>query len=135
MLLRVRKLPGECEIGPMLIEVKVRNRDSNEAFSANFLVDTGSTDSVIPARELKRIGIEPTGKKIYEVATGELQQFDVAYAEVSFLDKALISRVIFGSDTAEPILGATALYSMGIEVDPVNQTLKKVGLSLKYWPE
>ena len=127
MLLRVRKLPGECEIGPIHISVIVRNRDSLETFSANFLVDTDSTDSMVPALELKRIGIEPTFKKMYEVATGELQEFDVAYAEVSFLDQTLTSRVIFGSDNAKPILGATALYSMGIVVDPVNQTLKKVG--------
>jgi len=114
------------------IAVKVRNRDSNETFSANFLVDTGATDSMVPASELKRIGIEPTGKKTYEVATGELQQFDVAYAEISFLDETLTSRVIFGPDNAEPILGVIALESMGVIVDPVNQTLKKVGLSLKY---
>ena len=117
------------------IAVKVRNRDSNETFSANFLVDTGATDSMVPARELKRIGIEPTGKKTYEVATGELQQFDVAYAEVSYRDETLTSRVIFGPDNAEPILGVIALESMGVIVDPVNHTLKKVGLSLKYWPE
>jgi clan AA aspartic protease len=117
------------------IAVKVRNRDSHETFSANFLVDTGATDSMVPACELKRIGIEPTGKKTYEVATGELQQFDVAYAEISFLDETLTSRVIFGPDNAEPILGVIALESMGVIVDPVNHTLKKVGLSLKYWPE
>ena len=117
------------------IAVKVRNRDSNETFSANFLVDTGATDSMVPACELKRIGIEPIGKKTYEVATGELQQFDVAYAEISFLDETLTSRVIFGPDNAEPILGVIALESMGVIVDPVNHTLKKVGLSLKYWPE
>ncbi len=117
------------------VAVKVRNRDSNETFSGNFLVDTGATDSMVPARELKRIGIEPTGKKTYEVATGELQQFDVAYAEISFLDETLTSRVIFGPDNAEPILGVIALESMGVIVDPVNQTLKKVGLKLKYWPE
>jgi clan AA aspartic protease len=114
------------------VAVKVRNRDSTETFSANFLVDTGATDSMVPARELKRIGIEPTGKKTYEVATGELQQFDVAYADISFLDETLTSRVIFGPDDAEPILGVIALESMGVIVDPVNQTLKKLpGLSLK----
>ena len=117
------------------VAVKVRNRDSNETFSGNFLVDTGATDSMVPARELKRIGIEPTGKKTYEVATGELQQFDVAYAEISFLDETLTSRVIFGPNNTEPILGVIALESMGVIVDPVNQTLKKVGLKLKYWPE
>ncbi|HKU74743.1 MAG TPA: clan AA aspartic protease [Pyrinomonadaceae bacterium] len=118
------------------VAVEVRNRDSNETFSANFLVDTGSTDSMVPANELKRIGIEPIGKKTYEVATGELKQFDVAYADVSFLDETLTSRVIFGPDNAEPILGVIALESMGVIVDPVNQTLKKLpGIPLKYWPD
>ena len=118
------------------VAVKVHNRDSKETFSASFLVDTGATDSMVPASELKRIGIEPTGKKTYEVATGELQQFDVAYADITFLDETLTSRVIFGPDDAEPILGVIALESMGVIVDPVNQTLKKLpGLALKYWPE
>ena len=31
-----------------------------------------------------------------------------------------------GSDDAEPLLGVTALESVGIEVDPVNQTLKRM---------
>lgn len=114
------------------VAVKVRNRDSNQIFTAKFLVDTGATDSMVPASELKRIGIKPSGKKTYELASGELEQFDVAYAEVSFLDESIVSRVIFGPDTAEPILGAIALESIGVIVDPVNQTLKKLpGLSLK----
>ena len=34
--------------------------------------------------------------------------------------------VIFGGDDAEPLLGVTALESVGIEVDPVNQRLKRL---------
>ncbi len=114
------------------VAVQVSNRDTNETFSANFLVDTGATDSLIPASELNRIGIIPIGKKTYELASGELEQFDIAYAELSFLDESLTSRVIFGPDNAEPILGAIALESIGVVVDPVNQTLIKLaGLSLK----
>lgn len=35
-------------------------------------------------------------------------------------------RVIFGPDHAEPLLGVTALESVGILVDPANRTLKRV---------
>lgn len=35
-------------------------------------------------------------------------------------------RIIFGPDDAEPLLGATALESVGIMVDPANQTLKRL---------
>ena len=35
-------------------------------------------------------------------------------------------RVIFGPDRAEPLLGVTALESVGILVDPANKTLKRL---------
>lgn len=35
-------------------------------------------------------------------------------------------RVIFGPDDAEPVLGVTALESVGITVDPANRTLKRL---------
>ncbi len=35
-------------------------------------------------------------------------------------------RVIFGPDDVEPILGVTALESVGITVDPANRTLKRL---------
>ncbi len=34
--------------------------------------------------------------------------------------------VIFGEDDIEPILGVTALESVGIEIDPQNQRLKRL---------
>jgi len=36
------------------------------------------------------------------------------------------STVIFGADDAEPILGVTALESVGVEVDPRSQRLKRL---------
>jgi len=35
-------------------------------------------------------------------------------------------RVIFGPGEAEPILGATALESVGITIDPATQMLKRL---------
>lgn len=35
-------------------------------------------------------------------------------------------RVIFGPDGVEPILGVTALESVGITIDPASRTLKRL---------
>ena len=35
-------------------------------------------------------------------------------------------RVIFGPDNAEPLLGVTALESVGILVDPTTRTFKRI---------
>jgi hypothetical protein len=35
-------------------------------------------------------------------------------------------RVIFGPDDCEPLLGVTAVESVGIVIDPINKTLKRL---------
>jgi clan AA aspartic protease len=126
MLLPVTKFPGESKMGLTHVAVQIRNRETTDTFSANFLVDTGATDSMVPACELVRIGIKPNHKKTYELANGELAKFDVAYAVFSFMDETIESRVIFGPDNAEPILCVLALEAIGVVVDPSSQKLKKL---------
>src|SRR5215204_5304955 len=120
------KSKGERKMGLTRIAVKLRNPGSNETFSQRFLVDTGATDSMVSTAVLKRIGIIPTGKRTYELATGELQEFEVGYAELSFMDDTIQTRVIFGPDNTEPILGAIALELAGLVVDPANETLRRL---------
>ncbi len=114
------------------VAVKIRNfgnqepGTTEESFVANFLVDTGATDSMAPGSELKRIGIKPTNKQTYELANGQREDYEVAFVEFSFMDANIISRIIFGPDDIEPILGAIALEYVGIVVDPANQKLKKL---------
>jgi hypothetical protein len=42
------------------------------------------------------------------------------------MDEVTAGRVIFGPDNAEPLLGVTALESVGITIDPASRTLKKL---------
>ncbi len=91
-----------------------------------FLVDTGAIDCMVPGKHLREIGIEPEGKRIYELADGSEVAMDVAVARVEFMGEFVGATVIFGKDDVEPILGVTALESVGIEVDPQNQRLKRL---------
>ena len=114
-------------MGLMHVTVTIRSLGSaNGAFEANFLVDTGATDSLVPAAELKRIGMQPVGSKTYELANGELVEYQFGLAEIGFMDEVTAGRVIFGPDGCEPILGVTALESVGITIDPASRTLRKL---------
>jgi clan AA aspartic protease len=126
MTLKLREPQGERKMGLTHVVVELRSPGSDNTFRANFLVDTGATDSMAPASELTRIGIKPVGAKVYELASGELQEYQVGYAEFSFLDDTNVGRVIFGPDDVEPILGVIALELAGITIDPTHQTLKKL---------
>jgi clan AA aspartic protease len=99
---------------------------ARKQFQAEFLVDTGATDSLAPAKELKKAGIKPRGRMAYELADGKTVEYDFGLAEIEFMGELTSGRVIFGPDHATPILGVTALESVGILVDPANRTLKRM---------
>ena len=50
---------------------------------------------------------------------------DIAPAEVEFMGEIVGATICFGNPGVEPVLGLTALESVGIEVDPVSQRLKR----------
>jgi predicted aspartyl protease len=60
------------------------------------------------------------------LADGTELPLDIAVARVEFMGEIVGATIIFGADDAEPLLGVTALESVGIEVDPQNQRLKRL---------
>jgi clan AA aspartic protease len=127
-----RKPQGERKMGLTHVVVRLFKSDATETYEADFLVDTGAMPSMAPASELKKIGIQPAGKRVYELANGELVEYEHANAEMKFMDEVIATRIIFGPDGVEPILGVVALESAGFIVDPTTQTLKKLSaVSLK----
>ena len=101
-------------------------KGDDEKFSMPFLVDTGATDTIIPANELEKIGISREGKRSYELVDGSIVSYDVGYAFVQVNGEKVAANVVFGANDCEPLLGVTVLESAGFIVDPVNQILKKI---------
>ena len=127
MLLKANlKSLGECKMGLTHVAVRLFNSASSDTYEADFLVDTGTMDTMAPESELKRIGIQPLGKDIYELASGELVEYAYGNAEIRFMNEVIPARILFGPDGTEPILGVIALESAGFIVDPKNQMLRKL---------
>ena len=114
-------------MGATHVTVRITNpADSDRYWEGLFLVDTGATDSLVPRPHLETIGLEPEGKRVYELADGSEIAVDVAVAKIEFMGEFVGGTVVFGDADAEPLLGVTALESVGIEVDPVNQRLRRL---------
>lgn len=97
-----------------------------QSYEEVFLVDTGATDSLAPADELDRIGVHPVGRMTYELADGTVKEYSFGLVQIEFMGEITAGRVIFGDPGTEPLLGVTALESVGIMVDPANRTLKRL---------
>ena len=95
-------------------------------YEAEFLVDTGSIDCLVPSEALRAAGVEPEGKAVYELASGEPVEYDYGFARISFLGEETVAQIIFGPAGAEPILGVVALENTGLVVDPVTKTLRRL---------
>jgi len=100
--------------------------DGEKFYEAVFLVDTGATDSMVPADELDRIGVRREGKMSYELADGTVKEYPFGLVRIEFMGETTAGRVIFGNPGCEPMLGVTALESVGIVVDTANKTLKRL---------
>ncbi len=99
---------------------------SKKKYHEVFLVDTGATDCMAPGKSLKKAGIRPLGKMAYELANGTTVEYPFGLAVIEFMGEISSGRIIFGPDDVEPLLGGTALESVGIIVDPASQRLKRL---------
>ena len=114
-------------MGATHVTVAIRNlAEPDRVWEGLFLVDTGATDCLVPRQHLESIGLAPKGQRVYELADGSELRMDITVAQVEFMGEFVGATIIFGETDAEPLLGVTALESVGIEVDPRNQTLRRL---------
>ena len=69
---------GLTRVPVELSRMNSRKENGQYVYSEKFLVDTGAMDSMAPASELRKVGIQPVGKRIYEFANGEVQEYEHA---------------------------------------------------------
>lgn len=99
---------------------------STAPYQAEFLVDTGAIDCLGPSDRLLAAGIKPEGKAVYELADGTPVEIEYGFARIEFLGEATVAQVIFAAPGSEPILGTVVLENVGLVVDPVSRTLKRM---------
>lgn len=114
-------------MGATHVTAVVRNpAEPQRTWEGLFLVDTGATDCMVPRQYLESIGLEPKGQRIYELADGREIRVDVTVGQIEFMGDFVGATIIFGDLETEPLLGVTALESVGIEIDPRTQSLRRL---------
>ena len=114
-------------MGATYVTAVVRNpAQPNRTWQGLFLVDTGATDCLIPRACLEAIGLKPKSRRVYGLADGSEIKMDITTADIEFMGEIVGATIVMGDANAEPLLGVTALESVGIEIDPHNQQLKRL---------
>ena len=118
---------GNDDAGTAYVTATIRNpADPDRAWEGLFRVDTGTTDSLVPRPQLEAIGLGPKGRRLYALADGHEITAPITTADIEFMGETVGGTVLFGDADAQPLLGATALASAGIEVDPDTKALHRL---------
>ena len=114
-------------MGVTHVTVTIRNpAEPDRTWEGLFLVDTGAIGSLVPRPHLEAIGLKPKAQRVHELADGSEIKMDITTGDIEFMGEIVDGTIIFGDADVEPLLGVTALESVGIEVDPRNQRLKRL---------
>ena len=85
-------------------------------------VDTGATDTFLPASVLRKLGIRPSGRRRYELADGTEQELPIGFG-VEVEGRAAGGTLVFAGEKEEPLLSVTVLESAGLWIDPQRERL------------
>jgi clan AA aspartic protease len=114
----------ETDLGHTYAEITVRPlADSAKSRKGSALVDTGATDTFLPASVLRKLGIRPSARRAYELADGTEQELPIGFGVIEVLGRAAGSTLVFAGENEEPLLGLTVLESAGLWVDPQRERL------------
>ena len=115
-------------MGFTYIKLRVYSLDLARQEEVEVLVDSGALLTSIPRSILEGLGLKPVARQRLRVRGGGVVERDVGGAVVEYGGRRAVVPIAFGEPEDTPVLGATALESLGYQVDPVSRELKPVEL-------
>jgi clan AA aspartic protease len=118
-------------MGTFTVSLQVGDLTGRRFTQVEALVDTGASDTMLPADVLARLGLEPVEQLPYQLADDRIVNYGVGEARVRLDGRERTIPVVFGPVGVMPLLGSTALEIFHLGVDPVQQRLIPVRGLLK----
>lgn len=105
--------------------MKVRAIAGSQREKVRLLVDTGATYSWVSRRTLERLGVEPTRRARFKTMGGEIVEREVGHIMVEYDNEEAPTTAVFAEDADGNVFGLHGLESLGLEVDPTTQQIRK----------
>ena len=118
-------------MGVATLSVEVANPAKPEVgVRLEFMVDSGSVYSVVPASVLRQLKIKPLKRESFRLANGATIIRRKGGAMFKFQRYVGVADVIFGEEGDATLLGALTLEALGLSLDPIRRELKPVTLMM-----
>ena len=110
-------------MGNFTVPIEVFSEDGSRSAVLDAVVDTGATYTCLPEILLRDLGIVPVRRVESELADGSVSQDDLGVARLRVQDIELITYVTFAKEPAPVLLGAIAMETALLVVDPIRKRL------------
>ena len=112
-------------MGTFTRTLRLDSIDGERSLEVDAMVDTGASYTIVPAKLLRGLGVEPIDSIRLSLADGRPVEYDLGQAVATVDQRTVPTLVVFGSDDACALLGAYTLEGLRLAVDPVHQRLVK----------
>ena len=95
-----------------------------------FLVDSGATYTLVPAEDVRVLGLEPKRSVAFSLADGTTIERRVSECHLSLPQGEGHTPVILGEPGDEALLGAITLEELGLVLNPFTRMLQPMRMML-----
>jgi len=118
-------------MGTTEVTVRVVNlADPARVAEVEMVVDSGAIYSIVPARVLRRIGVEPRETQPFSLANGESVRRAIGDVRYEIDGRSGAAPVIFGRRGDASLLGVVTLEALGLRLDPLRRQLRPLRLMI-----
>ena len=89
--------------------LQLTSMDDQRSLDFDAMVDTGASYTIVPARLLRELGVEPIDKIALALADGQPVEMDLGQATATIDSRSIPTLVVFGRDNARHLLRAYTL--------------------------
>jgi clan AA aspartic protease len=115
-------------VGTFTVPVSLAHPQRPETrITAELLVDTGATWTMLPGDLVSRLGLAATRERMVTLASGERVRYPAGQVSIQIDDEEVSTVFLAGAAGCLALLGAVTLEELGLAPDPVRKTLVPVG--------
>ena len=101
-------------MGTFKVEIDIGDPHGEHFESADALVDTGASYTLVPASTLRRMGVEPMDTWPFELADGTFRDYEVDETRVRIDGRTATTVVVFGDQNMGVLLGRMLWRDCGL---------------------
>ena len=103
--------------------IEIGTPDQTSFQTVQAWVDSGASYSQLPSSLLRELGFTPTFTRRFRLADGRVVERVLSMVPMRLNGEVLPTPIVFGENDSDLLLGAIALETFSLGIDPVNQTL------------